>query len=133
MNRICVSIIFLLLLTPVLADGSVAHFHDASGQHGVFRKDDGELVLYLYARKGEWSPKPVERFILTSRQILEIETELCRLAPELRVKPGCRSTAVYGDPQRLDYRFTLYVDKERLVPLLRAVRSARKASLTDRR
>lgn len=49
-------------LGPVLADGSIAHFHDASGQHGVFRKGDRDLVLYLYSRKAGWSPKPVESY-----------------------------------------------------------------------
>ena len=124
MSRICVSIIFLLLLTPVLADGSIAHFHDASGQHGVFRKDDRGLVLYLHSQKEEWSPKPVESFVLTSKQVLEIETELYRFAPELRANQGNREVKVYGDLERLDYRFTLYVDKERLVPVLRAVQKA---------
>ena len=124
MTKFCVPIILILLLTPVLADGSIAHFHDASGQHGVFRKDGRDLVLYLYSRKAEWSPKPVESYILSSKQILEIETELYRLAPELRANPGHREVVVHGDLDRRDFRFTLYVDKESLVPVLRAVQKA---------
>lgn len=120
-------ILLILLSTTCLGDGSLAHFHDALGRHGIFRKDDADLVLYL--EQGNLKDPAVrteESLVLTEEQLLQIVEDLKDLRPAVMNSSEPFPLTISGSSNGTAATLTLAVDRKSFGNLCHAVNDVRR-------
>lgn len=112
------------LLCPTLANGSLAHFEDAFGRHGVFRyHDDKHLVLCIYpVGEQDETSNPEERLLLDAKTTVKLTAQLEAFSRALRSDPHSTRLVIEGDYAGSTYK--IYADKNSVIPMLKAFRKA---------
>jgi len=119
--------ILLSISTTGLADGSLAHFHDALGRHGVFRKDDADLVLYLeQGNLKDPALRTEESLVLTKEQLLQMVEDLKDLRPAVMNSSEQFPLTISGSSNGTGATLTLAVDRKSFGNLCHAVNDVRR-------